>query len=603
MSSDSTRIILGRERFKGSIDVDSFVNLSVDQNTKLLTEYDRSVDLNLENLFDEERQNSTIFRPATKYTILFSNALTGTTNYVPYRDNLYYTNELQNTISAFPGGNVTAVPPFPPVNTPWEGHPQYFEFDFIRTDNDVPGYTQPPNPHVLFKNVSASTYNWTHCLSYPFENDYKKQLNLYSGDTQVFWNWQASLGIPFVIKIGSNQNLRIISFECPLAHGLNVSEYVELYNSLGQPLNYNGNNIFQVTSLGDAGYGSENYIFNISNIGFVGATFNSSVLGFFKRIININNIKETRSEYYIRRHKIITDPSCTVLTNSGFEQNIFDASPKFQIYALTPQQQFKSTIKEDSQSYNLTFNCDIDVSLYRDNQKRPLTQLFFTTLWRGYFGWTQRIRQGWDFNIPLRTNAQPQPWWDNANLNNVSTVPFASYNSNGVGPFIYNNFLFSGDTIDGDYCEWNNYDQTERVISIYTHKIKFNQNWFQVISNSLPPTNTYGYFYSPHSPIQIRQFSSYVEEGSASIVADIPDWAYFSKLSNSFRWRDIYSYGIVDEDGLGVDYPFLNGKHYPYVNTIFRLTPENFNIPSPYQQGAVGPNITTIEDPTIDECE
>lgn len=603
MSSDSTSIILGRERFKGAVDVDSFVNLSVDQTTKLLTEYDRSVDLNLENLFDEERQNSTIFRPSTKYTVLFSNALTGTTTYVPFRDYLYYTNELQNTITAFPGGNVTAVPPFPPVASAWEGHPQYFEFDFIRTDNNVPGYTQPPNQHVLFKNVSASTYNWTHYVSYPYKNDYKKQLQLYSGDTQVFWNWQASLGIPFVIKIGSNQNIRIISFECPLMHGLNATEYVELYNSLGQPLNYNGNNIFQVTSLGDAGYGSDNYIFNISNVGFIGATFNSSVLGFFKRIININNINETRSEYYVRRHKIITDLDCAVLTNSGFEQNIFSAKPKFMPYALTPTQVFKSIIKEDSQSYNLTFNCDIDVSLYRDNQKRPLTQLFFTTVWRGYFGWTRNMKQGWKFNIPLRTNANPQPWWDQANVLSFTNIPQLSYNSNGTGPFFYNTTLSSGDTLDGDYCEWNNYDQNERVISEYVHKIKFNNNWFSVVANYIPPSSQYGYFYSPHSPIQIRQFSSYVEEGSASVVANIPDWAYFSQLSNSFRWRDIYSYGIVDEDGLGVDFPFLNGKHYPHVNTIFRITPENYNISSLYQQGVVGPNITTIEDPTIDECE
>ena len=126
MSSDSTKIILGRERFKGSIDTDSFVNLAVDQSTKLLTEYDRSVDVGLENLFDEEREESTIFRPSTKYTILFENALTGTTTYPPFRDNLYYTNELLNVINAFPGGNSPQpAPPLPPNNTPWDGYPQY----------------------------------------------------------------------------------------------------------------------------------------------------------------------------------------------------------------------------------------------------------------------------------------------------------------------------------------------------------------------------------------------------------------------------------------------------------------------------------------------
>jgi len=604
MSSDSTKIILGRERFKGSIDTDSFVNLAVDQSTKLLTEYDRSVDVGLENLFDEEREESTIFRPSTKYTILFENALTGTTTYPPFRDNLYYTNELLNVINAFPGGNSPQpAPPLPPNNTPWDGYPQYFEFDFIRTDNNVPGYTQPPNQHITFKNVSASTYNWNHYVSYPFENDYKKTLQVYSGGTQINWAWQASRGIPFIITIGSNANIRIVSFECPITHGLNATEYVELFNLLGQPLNYNGNNIFQVTSLGNAGAGSQNYIFNIANIGFVGNTLSTSVQGFFKRVININNIKETRCEYYVRRHKIITNPECSVLANAGFEFNVFNAKPKFEIYALTPQQKFRSSIKEDSQSYTLTFNCDIDVSLYRDNQKRPLTQLFFTTIWKGYFGWTRNMKQGWYFNMPLRPNADPQPWWDNANPLSFTNIPQLNYSVGANGPFYYNDTLVSGDTIDGDFCEWNNYDQNERVISNYIHKIKYNGTWFSVLQNWLPPSNQYGYFYSPHAPIQIKEFSNYVEEGSASKVSDIPDWAYFSQLSNSFRWRDIYPYGFIDEDGLGVDYPFLNGKHYPYVNTIFRITPENYNVLSPYSTGVVGPNTTTITDPIIDECE
>jgi hypothetical protein len=54
---------------------------------------------------------------------------------------------------------------------------------------------------------------------------------------------------------------------------------------------------------------------------------------------------------------------------------------------------------------------------------------------------------------------------------------------------------------------------------------------------------------------------------------------------------------------LGVDYPFLNDAHYPFVNTIFRITPETYNIPSNYLGGLTIPNITDIQDPIIDECE
>ena len=68
---------------------------------------------------------------------------------------------------------------------------------------------------------------------------------------------------------------------------------------------------------------------------------------------------------------------------------------------------------------------------------------------------------------------------------------------------------------------------------------------------------------------------------------------FFSNLSNSFRWRDLYPYGYIDTSGIGVDYPFLNGKHYPYKNIVFRLFPEGIGVQ----------NINEIVDPTIDECE
>ena len=94
----STRIIESTQRYKSAPKVDQFINVPFAQTSKDLIEYDRSVDLNLATVFDEERQASTIFRPVTKFTVLFENAYTGSTKYVPYRDNLYYTNELNNAI-------------------------------------------------------------------------------------------------------------------------------------------------------------------------------------------------------------------------------------------------------------------------------------------------------------------------------------------------------------------------------------------------------------------------------------------------------------------------------------------------------------------------
>jgi len=60
-------------------------------------------------------------------------------------------------------------------------------------------------------------------------------------------------------------------------------------------------------------------------------------------------------------------------------------------------------------------------------------------------------------------------------------------------------------------------------------------------------------------------------------MADVPDYSYFSTTYNALIWRDLYSYGFKDNSGNGVDHPFLNGKHYPYGNFIFRIIPEGTN--------------------------
>jgi hypothetical protein len=409
-------------------------------------------------------------------------------------------------------------------------------------------------------------------------------------DTSVSWTWVASDGIPFIISSGTNDFGKYISFKCPMKHGLKVNDFVEL------SISYNNTSIFQIISLGNYAFGSDEYIFSMYNIGYTGTTFNNGNTGTFKRVINKSNLNETKSEYYVRVHKILTNAEDSVLVNAGFEQNIYNPKTKFETAVLTPNGVSRTSVKEGGQAYSLSFNVDIDINGLRDNQNRPISELFFTTLWKGYFGWTKRLKQGWDFNLPL-SNSIPNPWWDTFNPLSNTTIINGSYSSftvPPVGPFIYNENLKSGDLLDGDYCEWNDYEQTERVISRYNHKINYNQTYFG-LNTDAPQTNQFGYYYKPHDPIVLRRYSTYIEEGDPLKVINIPDYAFYSNLSNSFRWRDIYPYGFVDNDGVGVDYPFINGKHYPFVNTIFRITPEGSNVGVD--------NITIIAEPTTDDCE
>jgi hypothetical protein len=581
---DTNKIILGSQRFQGATDIDLSEKIVLQQTSKEQVEYDRYIDVNLLTVFDKERQNSNTFRPVSKYSVVFKNAYQGVSSYEPYYNYLFYTNIIQNTQNTLC---------YPNVQQAWSGFPQYTEFDFIRTDNDKPGYTIGQSNHQPFVSKSATTYNWNHYISYPFDNDYNKVLYMNDPEFVITWYWVSGDGIPYYIKEINNN---IISFRCPMKHGLSVGEYVNL------GITYNNINSFMVTSLGDNGSGSDEYIFNIDNVGFVGGTFSQGVTGNLKRVINPDYSGETTSEYYVRKHKIITNPQDAVVVNSGFEQNIFNLVTQYEkvysggtpLQSLSPSSCPRTSILEGSQSYNISFSRDIVLNNLIDNQKRPVTEIYFTTVWKGYYGWTNRLKEGHFFNAYLDGNT-PNAWWDSNNTLSDSTIPFGTYfpnNINGIYPCYYTENLLSGDTIDGDYCEWNDYEQKERVISSKLHKFTFNQNYFTTFDET-PNTNKFGYYYFPLNPMKLKVYSEYVEEGEAELVEDIPPYAFFSNLANGFRWRDIYPYGYVDSDGLGVDYPFTNGKHYPFKNTIFRI----------FSEGIGTQNITTIQDPTIDGCE
>jgi hypothetical protein len=97
-----------------------------------------------------------------------------------------------------------------------------------------------------------------------------------------------------------------------------------------------------------------------------------------------------------------------------------------------------------------------------------------------------------------------------------------------------------------------------------------------------------GYIYKPHNRIEIRAFSTFIEEGDSINTIGIPDYATLkysastqsiatgpignlplTSQSNFYRWRDLLDIGYVDSDNRGVDYPFESGAHY--INVVNRF--------------------------------
>jgi|688.fasta_scaffold73982_3 hypothetical protein len=579
-----TRIVLGSLRYKSAPNTDLAYQLPLSQTTKEIIGYERNSDINLQQVFDDERQASTIFRPTAKFSLIFKNAYSGKTNYVPFENNLYYLNAAQAAAQQCATG---------PASVAWTGLPQYQEFDFIRTDYNLSGYTQPPNNHLFFVPKSANCYNWNFYMSYAYDNDYNKNMQVIDKLTNQTITWVSGDGIPFVVDRIKYDGQNLISFRCPMKHGLSEGESVQLSSNF----TYLGDRIFQVYSLGVGTQDSDLYVFNLVDIGYTGSTFNNGLTGTFKRVIIDRYSADTISKYYVRKHKILTNPEDAVMAKAAFEENIFGISKKYESSGYTPNKVARVSIKEGAQSYTLSFNNDVSIEPLLDNQKRPITELFFTVMWKGYFGWTTgKLKQGWEFNVTSNpTNKYPNSWW--SLFNTLSDTQFTT--GTWTGPFgnnfNYVNSLKYDDTLDGDFCEWNDFEQSERVISELYHKFIFNPAYFN-IGTAPPPytvTNPFGYYYKPHHMITTRVYSDYIEGGDIKNVVGIPNYAHFSTTQNEFIWRDIYSYGFIDTRGRGVDYPFLNGAHYPTSTYIFRIIPEGTN----YSEQI------TVAQPLIDDCE
>lgn len=559
-------IIPSSQKYKSAPFVDQEISLSLEEQSQQITEYSRSQSISLAQLYDDERQKCTIFRPTFKVNYLYSNTYTGTTEYVPFRNLLYYVDPISSKQSGI-----------------WKGFPQYYEFDFYRPNI--------ADQHIVYHAKSAYTYNWTYYVSYAHQNNYDKQLFYDLDGTSL--NWKASNGIPFYVNNALQNGSNVIAFQCICPHGLSVGEYVEL------SLTYNNTNLFQVYSLGNGQFGSDVYVFNIYNIGYTGTTFANKTTGTFKRVINPDTILETRSKYYVREHKILTNVNDCIMTKNGFEKNVFIEEKKYEFSSITPNNVSRVSQKTSSNSYNVTVNYDINLEGLVDNQKRPISELYLTIINKGYTGYFNYpnngigLKQGWEFNLTKTSNT----WWDLTNLNSNTNIQTSNYTlSSGVTKtFYYNQDLMSGDTIDGDFCEWNDYEQLERVVSPYYHKLKYNENVFQTTQTTT--TNAPGFYYEPHIPMTIRVFSDYVETGDIQFVEGVPTYAYFSNSDQQFRWRDLYAYGFRDNLERGVNYPFLNFAHYPFKETQFRLIPEGIN----YNSDLLG--VPYPVKPLIDGCE
>jgi hypothetical protein len=567
-NQNEIRIVLGSKKFAGNTDKDIWIQPKLFSEKRDMVENDRSIMINQLELFNKERQKSGIYRVSGKITNIFNNEITGKTSYSPFKNYLYYTNAVQNALN-----NASA----------WEGTPQFDEFTFLRSEGI-------PN-HTPFAPKSASSYNWGIYVTYPFSSNTTQNISYRNENitTSVYNTANVGDGIPFCIKTSTNLGNPIVYFYCATPHNLVENQWVELSFTI------NGKNIFQVYSLGDGTYGSEKNVFALFDMKFPVSDIPTGKYGSFKRIITTTNSGESKSRYYVRLHKVLTVEKDCNLAKAGFENNPFPIKQKLEYSATTPNQQQRVSKRQGTQSFSYSFDRDININGLMDNNGKPITELYVSIINKGYMGWfnqplaqTQKALDiGWEFNF-LKNSVDI--WWNHTSFNNKDEIFVDSYIQNGQ-TFYYNKELSIGDVIKGDFCEYNDIEQKEYVLSKMYHKYSFNPNVFYDNSTNTFPS---GYVYQPHHPITIRTFSDYLEFGSTTEIDGIPGYAWYSQTSDIWLWRDLYSYGFIDSDGIGVDHPFINGSHYPFLNILF--------LQKPLKQ-EVNVNSTIIKTPNVDNCE
>jgi hypothetical protein len=577
-TQDEIRIVLGNKRYAGSSNQPVQIQLPLKGDSRSFIQGDRTTLVDLQDIFERERQASNTFRLAGKIVNIFNNSVSGRTSYEPFKNSLYYVNPQQSIVSGV-----------------WQGFPPYQEFEFIRESMI--------QNHVPFISKSSTTYNWSIYTSYVFSSTTAQTMSYTNEKFNVTnANFQVHEGIPFVISKGTFNGKDLIFFYCGTEHNLTSGQYVKLNITI------NNKNIFQVYDVGDGTYNSEKKVFSIYDLKFDPNDIVEGRYGNFKRIVTLANSGESQSRYYIRLHKIISSQDDTFLTKMAFENNPFPIKKKLEYSGLTPNSVQRVSVKDGRQTYGFTINKDISIENLTDNNGKPISELFISIINKGYGGWfnspssnaNSSIDIGWEFNF---TKNEDNPWWLHGSTVNKDNIPFGSYDYNG-NTFYYNQTLNVGDVIKGSFCEYNDIEQNEYVLSDIFHKYSFNYLLFsnnQTQGNSSPNSLfseqdiPQGYTYKPHYSIPIRVFSDYIESAPVNQISNSPSYSYFSNESNQLIWRDIYTYGYIDSNGNGVNHPFINGSHYPFKEIIFLQHPIARDV-----NGVTG-NIINL--PTNDNCE
>lgn len=206
-------------------------------------------------------------------------------------------------------------------------------------------------------------------------------------------------------------------------------------------------------------------------------------------------------------------------------------------------------------TYTFDFNIDFNLEGYLDSFGKPITELYLFLVYK--------IQNNGDGNPETLI----QKNWDGSQ----STIVY--------NPAGYN----VGTVLVGDKVSYEVLNFTETLTEQMTYFVNFPYD-----SN----TKVMQFQYNPFIPVKIRDFGDELItaniSGGTENDLNIPSYAIPIDNKGNRIWKDILPNGYIDPiTGAGVDYPFINKRHYIFNSVTLGLVP---NIDHP-NTGAVFENI------------
>jgi len=276
----------------------------------------------------------------------------------------------------------------------------------------------------------------------------------------------------------------------------------------------------------------------------------------------------TPCEYYVREFELLT----------GNNYETYPASYSSNVYPRTRTPEFGVANK----TWLFHLNKDINTTSLISHRGGLVNELKFCMLKRAGanpYNWSN-VTSHWDFE---RLNA--------ITTNGLETV--SKNQSSGVGTIEKNlpkTIGNDGSKYIGDIVEYNRKEIREKVITEVIFRFGVQNG---VINNNNIPTNPTlllpdsdtedvgnvadleGYFYKPFKTIEVRKYSNQIEGAEPDELVDGVPGDYEEYPDGSLAWRDLLTHGFIEEGNNGVDWPFMNARHYLYTNNYIYVRRQN----------------------------